>query len=636
MLYSLKVYLLYMLNIFKNDKKIQLITVSSVLFIGLAGLYFKKSYEELFAEKINHYIEQAKYSFSQSERLFLDEYQQALNTNRLMSQSQVFINYSNTPNAETKKALFDAWNKLAYQQNLFKQVRYIDKNGQELLRINSPSNLNATRSAFELQNKAHRDYFTFAQTLEPGSVGVFGVDLEQEHNEFVIPYAPALRIIIPIFKGATAEGYIVTNYEVETLLDIITHRRNKRLKPEIINPDGSYIIAHNKDHAFGNQLPERAKYNLSNTNPQLWKEIQSNSSGSYVDKLNLYLFHSIELNLKHDDKTFISLKTIPLMQITAQLSLSLEKLIINYLLIVICLFLVIWLYIHNIKNKLQKNEYELINTVLNKASSIIITDESFNILKINQEFLNQTKHAESEILNKTIEEMASDLNRNLFVNTIKPALLKQGYWQGDIQTQGIHKNPINHLLRIQTIHNSRARYIFSFTDITQRKIKEEELKEYSEKDSLTGCWNRRMFDLTLKKETSLVQRYGNHYQSCLAFVDLDHFKKVNDQYGHQRGDSVLQEVAAILGNSFRETDFIARIGGEEFAIILPQIDIDQAYIVFERLREKIQLHFDINVTISGGLIAFSPELTESDLYKACDDLLYQAKNSGRNKIIKTS
>ena len=142
-----------------------------------------------------------------------------------------------------------------------------------------------------------------------------------------------------------------------------------------------------------------------------------------------------------------------------------------------------------------------------------------------------------------------------------------------------------------------------------------------------------MFDLHLKKEISLVQRYGSHYRSCLAFIDLDHFKRVNDKYGHQKGDWVLIEMVKIFNDGFRDSDFIARIGGEEFAIILPQINIADASSVLERIRENVEKHFDINITISVGLIEFSSELTECDIYKACDDLLYQAKRSGRNKIV---
>ena len=625
-----------MLSILKKSKKIQFIAAASIIFLGFTALYFYKSYEELISSKIDQYSETSKHSFIQSEKHFLDKYRESLNTNLLMSQSQVFNRYINEPTSEHKTLLFNAWHELSHQKQLFKQVRYLDITGQEQLRINSHDKDMEGNSSIDetLQNKAHRNYFLFAQTLRPGSIGVFGIDLEQEHHQYTRPYTPALRIIIPIFKNDLALGYIITNYDISTLLSLLTYRPDNSLVPEILSADGSYIIAKDKDHTFGNELPSRKKYNLPESNPKLWQYISENNSGSYYYNKTLYLFHRLTIDSMYEKKQLIALEKISLELIKNQLSLAIDKIIINFILIAIAVISALLLYIHHIKQQHQRTEYKLLSCALNHTSAIAITNKNFTILKGNQEFIHNCMHSEEDLLNHNITDFLTKNTLDLFFRTIKPHLIKHGVWQGDISALNKDEHEATYLLQIQSVKNSDARYIFSFTNITQRKKREDKLKEHSERDPLTNSWNRRLFDLHLKKEISLVQRYGSHYRSCLAFIDLDHFKRVNDKYGHQKGDWVLIEVVKIFNDGFRETDFISRIGGEEFAVILPQINIEEAYIVLERIRENVKAHFEMNITISIGLIAFTPELTECDIYKACDDLLYQAKRSGRNQTIK--
>ena len=120
-------------------------------------------------------------------------------------------------------------------------------------------------------------------------------------------------------------------------------------------------------------------------------------------------------------------------------------------------------------------------------------------------------------------------------------------------------------------------------------------------------------------------------------LDIDHFKKLNDNFGHAFGDEVLKEVANTLKNSIREVDFVGRMGGEEFVIAMPETDKATGLIIAERVRKSVsELVFqeDVHVTISGG-VATAPEdgLALAELLKVSDDALYRAKNNGRNRII---
>jgi diguanylate cyclase (GGDEF)-like protein len=155
-------------------------------------------------------------------------------------------------------------------------------------------------------------------------------------------------------------------------------------------------------------------------------------------------------------------------------------------------------------------------------------------------------------------------------------------------------------------------------------------------DALTGLFNRRRFADVLEREFAVTKRYRNTL-SCLL-LDLDHFKGINDRFGHDAGDQVLKEVARRISGSLREVDLAARYGGEEFAILLPHTNKADARIVAERLLVNVRAHqFDfggqlVTVTASIGCAGNSDVVSNKaeDLVKAADIALYEAKSAGRN------
>ncbi len=160
------------------------------------------------------------------------------------------------------------------------------------------------------------------------------------------------------------------------------------------------------------------------------------------------------------------------------------------------------------------------------------------------------------------------------------------------------------------------------------------LNELSLTDALTGVPNRRSFQDRLVDEFRRAQRYDDPL--ALVLLDLDHFKTINDTFGHPEGDAVLREVASRLKQCVRETDFIARYGGEEFALLLPKTMLGGALTVAERVRSDLaalEVHAQ-KVTASLGISIFpSAAITSADaLVRTADDALYTAKREGRNKV----
>jgi two-component system cell cycle response regulator len=164
------------------------------------------------------------------------------------------------------------------------------------------------------------------------------------------------------------------------------------------------------------------------------------------------------------------------------------------------------------------------------------------------------------------------------------------------------------------------------------KRSEADLARKAVTDGLTGLFNRSYFDANLDQKIALTHRTGRPLTLLLA--DLDHFKAVNDTYGHMAGDQALQCFADLLRSSARKSDIVCRYGGEEFAVILPECDSEQAYQAAERLREKVSRYdFGFPLTVSIGLSATTMNCRYSpmQLLEHADLALYNAKERGRNR-----
>jgi diguanylate cyclase len=147
-------------------------------------------------------------------------------------------------------------------------------------------------------------------------------------------------------------------------------------------------------------------------------------------------------------------------------------------------------------------------------------------------------------------------------------------------------------------------------------------------DPLTSVKNRRGLNDSIQAQFALLSRYDTPFS--LVMLDIDHFKRINDEHGHLHGDRALQELAQVLDGVVRETDIVSRYGGDEFVVVMPQTDLENACILSERLRAIVQQK--ISVTISGGVSTAQKNDTQDTLLSRADAALYQAKTSGRNGI----
>ncbi len=205
------------------------------------------------------------------------------------------------------------------------------------------------------------------------------------------------------------------------------------------------------------------------------------------------------------------------------------------------------------------------------------------------------------------------------------------------------RSKVNIFLELWRKQNELARAVADLEEANRQILsQQEELRELSVRDPLTGLYQRRWFDEVANKEVSQAVRHK--LPLSLAMIDIDHFKRVNDDHGHDTGDAVLIQVANGLGDTIRVTDTVFRFGGEEFVVLLPHTDIAAATMVCERIRTSVadavfqhdssELHITISIGVVGLFELETP--TINALVECADKLLYRAKSEGRNRVCKNS
>lgn len=271
---------------------------------------------------------------------------------------------------------------------------------------------------------------------------------------------------------------------------------------------------------------------------------------------------------------------------------------------------------------------------------IVITDPQMRIQFVNPAFTQLTGYQPDEVIGRSPGLLSSGRHDEAFYQAMWETVESTGSWRGEIWNRRKTGELYLELLTITAIRDDEGRvthYAGLFTDITQHRMNEEHIRQLAYYDALTGLPNRRLLEDRLEHAI----RHAHRKQQLLAvmFVDLDHFKAVNDTYGHAAGDQLLTEIAGRLQSCLREDDTLARLGGDEFIVLLPELDsADHARRVASRLIEvnARAYHCDnvvlrVGASIGVSLYPLDGETAES-LMQAADGAMYRAKSAGRNQF----
>lgn len=291
----------------------------------------------------------------------------------------------------------------------------------------------------------------------------------------------------------------------------------------------------------------------------------------------------------------------------------------------------------------KKNEARLMlsQEVIHSANeAIMITDSQNRIVEVNPAFTAITGYSQQEVLGEYPSMLSSGKHDSAFYQGMWHQLLTTGYWTGEIWNQRKDGSVYPEWLSITTIRGQDDKvdnYIGIFNDISSRKMREQQTKHHANYDALTNLLNRRAFMERLQVSLSMSAKQSKRF--ALLFLDLDHFKEVNDTMGHQMGDELLRQVAHRLRGCVRKSDTLSRFGGDEFAVLLfdiPGLDLVEkvARKILEVLGNSYTLtNGEARVTASIGISVYPDDaMTEEALLQHSDEAMYAVKNSTRNNF----
>jgi len=274
----------------------------------------------------------------------------------------------------------------------------------------------------------------------------------------------------------------------------------------------------------------------------------------------------------------------------------------------------------------------------NTTEGIMFTSDTGQMITVNKAFTEITGYEQDEIVGKTAAILKSGRHDEQFYATMWNTIRESGCWQGEVWNRRKSGDIYPEWLNISVVKDERGRvthYVGVFSDISAMKESEAKLDHLAHHDPLTGLPNRLL--LNARMEHSLARARRDNSQLAVLFLDLDHFKNINDTLGHPVGDLLLQEVAHRLTGCVREEDTVTRLGGDEFTILLEDLhdsrfasDIAQKIIVALADRFVLQGH-EVFITCSIGISLFPSDGDNvTTLLKNADSALYRAKEQGRN------
>ncbi|MFZ2407559.1 MAG: diguanylate cyclase [Methylobacter sp.] len=294
-----------------------------------------------------------------------------------------------------------------------------------------------------------------------------------------------------------------------------------------------------------------------------------------------------------------------------------------------------------LRTEMEARNHLLIAALEAAANGVVITDKDAIVIWANPAFGRLTGYSPEEAVGRKPSELIkSGLQNEAYYQDMWANLLDGQHWRGELINKRKNGTLYHEELSIAPVKN-RAGEITHFIgikeDITERKAMEAQLQKLASTDPLTGLFNRRVFLERLEQETAKVARLP-HYAAVLLMLDLDFFKRVNDTYGHAAGDAVLKMFAEIARNNSRAIDVPARLGGEEFAILLAGADKNDALAMAERLREQVAEAVieheagPVRITVSIGASCVSvDDINGEGVLHRADAALYEAKERGRNQ-----
>lgn len=512
----------------------------------------------------------------------------------ILANEEYIKNHIKSPTQASRYQIAHSFETFSRSKRIYKQIRFIDMSGMEIVRIDYNNNQASIIQKNALQNKKQRSYFKQGINLTPGSLYISPMDLNIENRKIQFPHTPTIRFIMPVFNKQVISGLIVLNYDADYLLknfdDMLTGSFGHIA---LLNQDGYWLRSHRKKREWGFMLNENIKF--VHNHPAEWQTISTEDEGQLLSQSGLFTFVSVyPLKLLQaetngqviSDIDLVSQQTSPyIWKIISDVpSSAFSKQLFGKLFgfngllwltfVAIGFFTSLYFSLNMTERRKLREQMELHAKIYESSTDgIVITDSEQIIIDVNSAFEDISGYTRNEIIGNRPSMFSSGSHKPSFYKKLWTDLNTDGLWEGEIHNRHKNGSIYTEWIRITAIKNSAnkiSNFISLVSDITQKKSTEDELLKNAHHDPLTGAHNRLSFDERFSHDLSLAKRNNN--KLALLYLDLDKFKPINDTYGHQTGDVILQNVTNRILNNIRSSDTLARVGGDEFIIILPQIE----------------------------------------------------------------
>lgn len=550
---------------------------------------------------------------------------------RSLANNQALYAFIKENTDENTKNIQNVFFAITSSDKLIMQARYIDEKGQERVRIDRKNKEDAPFivSGSELQDKSHRDYFIDTSSLKTQQIWHSKLDLNIEHGKIEVPFRPTIRAAVPIYVNNKFRGIVIVNMLTEEL--IRNFKNSNIFDVYLIDKEGNFIIHPNDRYSWN-------KY--TGVNRKLSDDFPHSASNILAGKSKGEDFFAFNINdiLHNEDDAVLILK--PKKDYEQQLFSSNLKTTVIILILSILISIPLAMYASFTPSKLQKallnanTELKRFADIIDKQVITATTKTNSIITSVSSAFVEISGFKKEELIGEKMNIVRHEDTPKEFFKDLWKTVSSGKIWHGELKNRT--KNGGEYWIEQDVVPiKDENGEIVSFMSINRDITAKKELERVSITDQLTGVYNRRKLDESLGNEVERATRYPQKL-SCIM-MDIDHFKDVNDTYGHQVGDDVLVKTAKLISEHTRSVDIVGRYGGEEFVVICPDTDIEEACVVAEKLREEIE-KFDFDVvghkTMSLGVAGFVSGETPDDLVKKADSALYKAKNEGRNRVVR--
>lgn len=567
----------------------------------------------------------------------------------LLQQSNEVLDFTAQTDDHISAALQHQFEAFSRAFKHFDQVRLLSHNGLELLRINYANGQTQVVEAQQLQDKSQRPYFTEAVAPQAPVVYVSPLDLNIENQQIERPLKPMLRLSVALYNHQKQlRGVLVLNYLAQDFLNLLKLQNpQSQAAIQLINIKGYWLFGAGtlRDWAFMFNRDER----FSLQKPAIWQQIKEIQNGQIEHDSELYSFATIRFPQTQEQSTFsrqwLLLSSFPKPTTVIEPKQRLQLLLALSPLLLGSLILIAYLWTRaNLASIRHQQRIQLLSKSVEESHELIyITDHLGRIEYANPAFERTTGYSLAEIMGKTPAFLNSghhdqaffaDLWRTILAGKTFEALFVNRKKNGQEFFEQKIISPICSKTGAIESFVSNGR---DMSEIEKAKKLRDNFYQLAYFDQLTGLPNRHFLEERLLQAMATTERLEKLL--AVMFLDLDGFKQVNDQYGHEQGDVLLHQVAQRLKANFRVADTVVRLGGDEFVILLEFInEIRDAEIVVKHLVERLAEPYDLSgstvqVSASIGVSIFPfDQSNPATLLHQADQAMYQAKLQGKNQF----